>query len=38
MVLQHLREGLADQAGIDIGMVEPLRQAMADGILQPSSG
>ena len=35
LVVQHLREGLADQAGIDVGMVQPLRQAMADGILQP---
>src|SRR6185295_20370672 len=27
---QHLRKGLADQAGIDIGMIEPLRQTMAN--------
>ena len=38
LVAQHLREGLADQPGIDVGMVEPLRQAMADGLLQPSPG
>ena len=34
-VLKDLRKGLADQARIDVGMVQPLREAMADGILQP---
>src|SRR5262245_54252826 len=31
---QYLAESLGDQAGVHIGMVEPLRQAMADGILK----
>ena len=34
-VLQHLRERLADQASVHIGMVQALREAVADRVLQP---
>ena len=34
VIRQHLREGFGDQAGVHIGMVEPLRQAVAHGILE----
>ena len=34
-VVKDLSEGLTDQAGIDVGMVQPLREPVADGILQP---
>ena len=32
---EHLREGLGDQPGIDVGVIEPLRQAVAHGVLEP---
>ena len=31
---EHLPEGLRDQAGVDVGMVEALRQAVAHGVLE----
>ena len=34
VVGQHLREGLGDQPGVDVGVIEPLRQAVAHGILE----
>jgi hypothetical protein len=35
MVGQYLIEGLADQPGIDVRVVEALRQAMTDRVFQP---
>src|SRR5690606_25452765 len=32
---EHVLKHLPDQAGIDVGVIEPLREAMADGLLQP---
>jgi hypothetical protein len=32
---EHLHEGLADEARVHVGVIEPLRQAMAHGILEP---
>jgi hypothetical protein len=35
MVGEHLGKRLGDQACVDIGMIEPLRQAMAHRVLEP---
>src|SRR5262245_15078617 len=34
LLAQDLGEGLHDEAGVDVGMIEPLRQAVADGVFE----